>query len=167
MFIHVKWWSDTPQSVLKYKCLDSLVYELTYAVRKRHAHNAYIRINRIYQYADYGRVENICGKPDIRIIRIIRKCMANSNCNMLGLRRQVKTRQLQKFFGVNFWANVIFWRFHANLRLCTRAGNLCTGEYSGLFVARFSLQTTHVLYSLQTLSTWFVWGETGTKTKNS
>ena len=34
-----------------------LVYALTYAVRKRHAHNAHIRI---YQYADHAQ---ICRKP--------------------------------------------------------------------------------------------------------
>ena len=56
--IHVKR-SDTPQSVLKYKCLDLLVYALTDAVRKRHAHNAHIRINRMYQYGDYAHIENI------------------------------------------------------------------------------------------------------------
>ena len=32
---------------------------LTYAVRKRHAHNAHIRINSIYEYADYALIENI------------------------------------------------------------------------------------------------------------
>ena len=32
----------------------------TYVVRKRHAHNVHIRTNRIYQYADYAHVENIC-----------------------------------------------------------------------------------------------------------
>ena len=32
-----------------------------YAVRKRHAHNAHIRINGIYQYADYAEKRNrIC-----------------------------------------------------------------------------------------------------------
>ena len=52
---------DAPQSVLKYKCLDLFVYALTYAVWKRHAHNAHIRINRIYQYADYAEKRNrIC-----------------------------------------------------------------------------------------------------------
>ena len=59
VFIHFKWWSDTPQSVLKYKCLDLLVYALTYAVLKRHSQNAHICINRIYQYADYVHVETI------------------------------------------------------------------------------------------------------------
>ena len=44
MFIHVKWQSDTPQSVLRCKCFDLLVYALTYAFRKRHANNAHIRI---------------------------------------------------------------------------------------------------------------------------
>ena len=40
--------------------MDLLVYALTYAVRKRHAHNVAIRINRIYQYVDYVHIENIC-----------------------------------------------------------------------------------------------------------
>ena len=34
-----------------------LVYALTYAVQKRHAHNAHIRINRIYQYANYAHMQ--------------------------------------------------------------------------------------------------------------
>ena len=37
--------------VLKYNCLDLLVYALP---------NAHVRINRIYQYADYSLIENIC-----------------------------------------------------------------------------------------------------------
>ena len=55
-----------------------LVYALTYAVRKRHAHNAHFRI---YQYADHAQ---ICRKPQPhrRIYawnRIIRNRMANSS----------------------------------------------------------------------------------------
>ena len=49
----------------------------------------------------------------------------------------------------------------------TRAGNLCTREYSRLFVALFSLQTTHKLYTLYTHNTWVVWSKTITKTKIS
>ena len=79
MFIYVKWWSDTPQLVLIYKCLDLLVY----AVRKRHAH---IRINCIYQYAEYVHIENICAYAENRNRisawnRIIRNRMAISNSN--------------------------------------------------------------------------------------
>ena len=58
-----------PQYSFKYKCLDLLVYALTYVVRKRHAHNVHIRTNRIYQYADYGHVENICAYAQNRICR--------------------------------------------------------------------------------------------------
>ena len=49
--------------------------------------------------------------------------------------------------------------------IAIRPGNLCTREYSRLFVARFSLQTTHELYTLYTHNTWVVWSETSTKTK--
>ena len=49
----------------------------------------------------------------------------------------------------------------------TRAGNLCTREYSQLFVARFSLQATRELYTLYTHNTWVVWSKTNTKTKKS
>ena len=38
----------------------------------------------------------------------------------------------------------------------TRAGILCTREYSQLFVAWFSIQTTHELYALYTHNTWVV-----------
>ena len=41
-------------------------------------------------------------------------------------------------------------------RSCSRAGNLCIREYSRLFVAWFSIQTTHELYALYTHNTWVV-----------
>ena len=71
MFIYLKWWSDAQKSVLKYKCLDLLVYALTYTMRKRHAHNLHIRINRIYQYADHGHIENICAYAENRNLFIL------------------------------------------------------------------------------------------------
>ena len=49
----------------------------------------------------------------------------------------------------------------------SRAGNLCTREYSRLFVAWFSIQTTHELYALYTHNTWVVWSKTSTKTKKA
>ena len=55
----------------------------------------------------------------------------------------------------------------ALLLVMNRAGNLCTREYSRLFVALFSLQTTHKLYTLYTHNTWVVWSKTITKTKIS
>ena len=68
-----------PTISLKYKCLDLLVY----AVQKRHAH---IRINCIYQYAEYVHIENICAYAENRNRispwnRIIRNRMAISNSN--------------------------------------------------------------------------------------
>ena len=54
VIIHVnKWWSATPLSVSKYKCLDLLVYALTYAVQQRHTHNARILICGLCAYWKY------------------------------------------------------------------------------------------------------------------
>ena len=49
----------------------------------------------------------------------------------------------------------------------TRAGNLCTREYSWLFVALFSLQATRELYTVYTHNTWVVWSKTSKKTKKA
>ena len=44
----------------------------------------------------------------------------------------------------------------SRIGVISRPGNLCTREYSRLFVALFSLQTIHELYTLYTHNTWVV-----------
>ena len=105
VIIHVnKWWSDTPLSVSKYKCLDLLVYALTYAVRKRHAHDAHICINRIYQYADYAHIENIftdwkymriCGKPQPHMCISAWNRMATSNIDISDIIEEINYTMAQ------------------------------------------------------------------------